>query len=153
MGYTIVDLISQLITIEENAVQMYREIIKKTNNQRIIVVSKVLIKEELNHIEWYNEFKEKLQKEEQGDMDFYFYDKAFKLISEFKQRMIIPSVSEIKELIKTAVYFEKQHEALLIDLQGRMVQSNADALSDAYKLLSKIIEEERKHIKNLEVFL
>ncbi|WP_058486109.1 ferritin family protein [Defluviitalea phaphyphila] len=153
MPYTPIDVIEQLISIEKNAVKMYDNIIKITDDKKIKVVLQVLKKEEIRHVNWYIDLKEKIEKEEQENIDFYFYDKIFKLIMEFKQKMYIPSVSSPKELINEAIYFEKSQEALLIDIQGRILTSNNDISTKFYQLLNKLIKEERKHSENLSRFL
>jgi rubrerythrin len=153
MGYTILDLIEKMILIEEKVCSMYREMALFLKHSGMKVVCEVLAREEERHIQYYKVFKGQLLQEDVVEIDFYIYDKVSFLLDSFKYRLEKPKAENTLELIKFALELEKENLALLLDIQGRLVQKEADTKTITYRALNDIIEEERSHVGNLEKFL
>ncbi|WP_026895947.1 hypothetical protein [Clostridiisalibacter paucivorans] len=154
MAYTIIDIIDKLISIEKKSKQLYITAIKKIeDNSRIKIIFRILLKEEDRHIEYYNNLKKSLEDKAIEPINFYSYDKISHLANKFKNDMYLPNFKDIKDLIIYALDFEKANLALLMDIKGRLVLSKTDTDSIQYKIISQIVEEEKKHVKNLENFI
>lgn len=150
MNYTIYDLIERLIDIEKNALEVYKKIeenAKEKNSKNIEIITRVIRKEEIKHIKYYERLKEKFNYELNDTIDFYLYDKVVKLLYEFKNQIRIPHVDNVQDLIKYSLGFEKNSISLLLDIQGRLLGNLNDVNNNVYKIISNIIEEERRHEK------
>ncbi|WP_026888089.1 hypothetical protein [Clostridium beijerinckii] len=150
MNYTIYDLIERLVDIEKNALEIYEKIerdAKERNSKNIEIITRVIKKEESRHIKYYEELKEKFNYELNETIDFYLYDKVVKLLYEFKSQIRFPYISSAQDLIKYSLEFEKNSIGLLLDVQGRLLGNLNDVNNSVYKIISKIIEEEKKHEK------
>ncbi|ALB46828.1 MULTISPECIES: hypothetical protein [Clostridium] len=150
MNYTIYDLIERLIDIENNALEVYKKIeenAKEKNSKNIEIITRVIRKEEIKHIKYYERLKEKFNYELNDTIDFYLYDKVVKLLYEFKSQIRIPHVDNVQDLIKYSLEFEKNSISLLLDIRGRLLGNLNDVNNNVYKIISNIIEEERRHEK------
>lgn len=150
MNYTIYDLIERLIDIENNALEVYKKIeenAKEKNSKNIEIITRVIRKEEIKHIKYYERLKEKFNYELNDTIDFYLYDKVVKLLYEFKSQIRIPHVDNVQDLIKYSLEFEKNSISLLLDIRGRLFGNLNDVNNNVYKIISNIIEEERRHEK------
>lgn len=119
----------------------------------IKTVALVLAREEEKHVESHNNLKESLKDKELDEIDFDVYDKVSGLISEFQSRIIMPNIYNVKDLVLAALVLESQYLALLVDIQGRMVKNKEDVERLSYKVLEGLLEDEKKRINNLKVFL
>lgn len=153
MSYNILDVLDKLIFIQKEIRETYKEIKTKTKDNKINILSSVLIKEEERHIEYYKKLKEKFTNELDENIDFDIYDKISFLINQFKERLYYKSPNNVRELLEFALECEEQNKALLIDIQGRLVKNKEDSQTIAYKVLSIIIKEEEKHVKNIKFFI
>lgn len=151
--YTIIDLLDKLITIEQKGYEMYRLIsLMDDIDNNIKLVAKILAKEEQRHGNIYKDLKTEMQKIDLPMIDFSVYDKASNLISSFRY----PSsghISSVEELLRFALNFEEQGISLVMSIQGLLIRETGDSSSITYNVLTQIIEEERKHIENIERFL
>ena len=154
LGYNIIDILDKLIVIEQKGHTIYKAISQKENvDEKIKVVARILADQETRHMASYKRIR-KLTAEE-GEMpaiDFDIYDQASQLISGY---MSPPSVhmADIQQLLKFALDFEKQGLALLMRIQGLLVRGKESEGSINYSVLTEIIEEEKKHINDLEGFI
>ena len=154
MGYNIFDILDKLIILEKKAIKMYRQIAKaKDVSPSLKTVALVLAKEEEKHIESYNVLMENLKDKELDEIDFDIYDKVSSLLNEFQNRIVMPEASDVKSLLSFALELESQNLALLIDIQGRMVKYKDDVEKASYKVLEYLLEDEKKHIDNLKIFV
>lgn len=155
MGYSILDLIDKFIDIEKKGFEMYNEIEKSSSDSiRIKSISKILAKEEKRHIKFFKDLKNTIEEFDNIDeIDFLTYDKAAFLINKFKNNIAPKNFNDSKEIVNFALEFERENLALLIDVQGRIVKDEDDINTTTYNALSKIIEEERKHVDNLLPFI
>lgn len=152
--YTICDVIEKLILIEQDAKKMYFRIADKSKNYIMLnAMAKTLANEEAKHINFYEGLKNNLKDEENIEIDVFLYDKVVKLLYEFRSNIIEREFQDVQELIKHAWEFEKKNTALLLDIQGRLVLNLQDASKVSYGVISKLIEEEKEHEKELEVYL
>ncbi|MGY0373862.1 hypothetical protein [Clostridium sp. JNZ J1-5] len=153
MGYTILDLIDKFIEIEEKGFNIYNTILNMEHkDNRVKSIAMVLAKEEERHIKYYKALKNQLKGNEE-EIDFIAYDKASFLVNKYKESINVESFKESKEILLSALDLENQNLALLIDIQGRIVKSREDSQGVTYKILSRIIKEEHKHIDNLKPFI
>lgn len=155
MAYTLVDLLEKLRAIEECAAKMYEEIANNCSkkDKKISIAAKVLMAEELRHVEYYGKVIADSQNHENIEIDFDIYDKAYSLMNEFKKRIYTPQISSVPELLLFAYEFENSNAALLLDIKGRMVRDNNGSLNFNYLAITEIILEEQKHSNAIAMFM
>jgi rubrerythrin len=153
--YTINDIIEKLILIEQDSMKLYSNIADKSKSPNLMlsIMAKALAKEELRHIQYYESLKKEIRDEEDMQIDFFLYDRVAKLLNEFRHKIILLEPKHVQELIKYALEFEKKNIALLLDIQGRLVVDLQDVAKSTYEIISKLIEEEREHEKELQDYL
>lgn len=153
MGYTVVDLLDKFISIEQAAHELY---MKAANEaavpEKVKTLAKVFAIEENRHIELYKNLKEKVKDDPDIYIDFTIYDRASKMIADFAKFTRNLSVKDTSELIDFFLNFEEENLALLIIIQGILVQSKEDEKTTKYKVLAELIKEEQKHIDDVSVF-
>ena len=153
MGYNIVDILDKLIMIEQKGYAIYERISQMENvDEKIRVVARILADQEIRHMVSYKRIRKLTKKGDMPSIDFDIYDQASQLIS---GHILPPSVhmADIQQLLKFAIDFEKQGLALLMRIQGLLVRGAEAEGSINYNVLSEIIKEEKKHIKDLEGFI
>lgn len=154
MAYTIVDLLDKFISIEQAGYKMYTEIAKTDNvENKIKTIAKIFAMEEKKHIEVYKSLKKSMEKEPDIEVDFFIYDKASTLIYQFTKLNKVPDTTSPKRLLEYCLSFEKDNLALLLSIKGILIKSKADEESINYKILSKLISEEQKHVENIKCFI
>lgn len=153
--YTVCDIIEKLILIEKDCASMYNNIScrVKPSDPMLSIMAKTLSKQEAKHAVFYEDLKDEISKKEAVEIDFFLYDKVAKLLYEFRSKMNLPELKNVRELIKYAYEFEKKNVALLLDIQGRLLLSLQDASKLTYEVISKTIEEERKHEDELKTYI
>lgn len=151
MSYTIKDVLDKLIDIEKEMSKLYSNIsnIDNKNYDNFKILCKVMAKEEGRHVAYFDQIKSSITAEDNVEIDIFTYDKISQAIAQFKSKIDIPNLKNIKELIEFMVNFEKENAALLINLRGKLVKKSDDTEKDSYKILTTLIEEENKHIKSL----
>lgn len=152
VNYTLSDLLDKLISIEEKGLEIYNiiQVNSQNKSKSIDIIIQVIKKEELKHIKYYKDLKKELENNSDEEIDFYLYDRVVKLLFEFKNQSAIPQIANVQELIKYAFEFEKNNIALLIDIQGRLIQKEDDMNKKVYTIIDEIIKEETKHEKMFE---
>lgn len=154
MPYNIVDLLDKFIYIEQAGYKMYMEITKMNSIQdKIKTIARVFAIEEEKHIAVYQCIKERMKNEPEIEVDFYTYDKASTLIYQFTKLKKIPDWESPISLLKFCLDFEKDNLALLLSIRGFLIKTKEDENSINYKAISEIINEEYKHVKNIENFI
>ena len=154
MSYRISDLIEKLIKIEEDGVELYTSIEKQFQESfsQISIVAKILANQEKKHILYYQELMKNIEEEMNCEIDFFLYDKAAKQLFEFRNHIHMYKLDDVKGLIHFAVDLEKKNIGLLLDIQGKLFEKLEDVSDEVYKVLTKIIEEEKQHENMLEKF-
>ncbi len=151
--YTIIDLLDKLITIEQRGYEMYKLIsLMDDIDSNIKLVARILASEELRHSQIYKDLKKEMEKIDLPKIDFSVYDKASNLISSFRYPTS-GHIASVEELLRFALDFEEQGISLVMSIQGLLIRETQDSASITYNVLTQIIEEERKHIENIERFL
>jgi rubrerythrin len=155
VAYTVGDIIEKLILIEEAGMKVYKTIAEKyrSTHPSISIVANTLYKEEKKHIDYYEAIRRDIEKYKNEEIEFYLYDKAAKLLYEYMQRVQVPELRNVRELLDYAITFEKNNIGLLLDIQGRLVQSPQDIVKFSYEIITRMIEEEKSHEKQLQKIL
>lgn len=152
MNYTSSDLIDKLINVERSALEIYIKIEEKyrDESQLIGIVVRAIAKQEEKHIEYYEKLRNDLDGRVKDNIDFHLYDKVANLMFEFKNQIQLPELDDVQDLVKFALEFEKNNIALLLDIQGRLLEKMDDVNNIIYKVISQIINEEQEHEKMFE---
>lgn len=154
MAYTVKDVLEKLIEIEKDMSSVYYNL-SKTNNgkfESFKVLAKVMGKEEEKHSLYFKKIADNIGKNENIEIDFFTYDKISQRIYEFKNRINVPEVDKINNLIGFIMNFEKENLALLLDLRGKLIKNSEDDQKYNYKILSLLVNDEKKHVKDLESY-
>jgi hypothetical protein len=153
--YTITDLIEKLINIEQAAVRLYDTVgeIFKSSSPSISIVARSFCKVEKGHILFYEQLKSSAIIKSDTEIDFFLYDKAAKLLFEFKESMRLPEVNNVQDLLKYAVDFEKKNIGLLLDIQGRLFMKPENSISAVYGIITLILNEEQEHESTFSKFM
>jgi hypothetical protein len=155
MAYSLPDLLERLVVVKESSVNIFEAIANNSSqsDKRISIVSRVFKAEEMRHIQHYRELLEESKVQVNTDIDFDIYDKIYSLINEFKNRIAVPKVSTVQELVSFTFDFEMSVTALLLDIRGRMVRSSNDAANFNYVAITQLILEEQKHAASISTFI
>lgn len=154
MAYTIVDILDKFILIEQKGQEIFQQIEANDEfNEKVRLMAKIFSKEEKFHSQLYERFKQEISQQINIEIDFMLYDQASKLIYNFLNDNRVQALNAPKELLSFCLDFEKENLSLVLSIQGILVKKQADMDTEAYKLLTKIIEQEKKHIKNIEMFI
>lgn len=152
--YTIIDVIDKIIEIEKKSIELY-ELLKNSPNvsEHVKLVAGIFIREEARHIKVYNEIKKEIADKDDILLGFHIYDNISKIIIDFRKGFTYSEANDVKELLKSALNFEEKNLALVIRIQGLLVEKKEDTETNSYKALTKIIHEEKKHIEMIKEFL
>ncbi len=154
MGYTILDIMNKLLDIEKNGRDFYLNLAaRQPEDIKLATVARILSKEEERHILLYSNMLNSEQSEASQEISFDVYDRAVKLLNDFIRVNKSPETKDAKDLILWALAFEKENLALVLSIRGLLVRSTEDSESYPYRILSEVIQEEEKHINNLEQFV
>jgi len=152
-GYTILDILDKLIVLEEKGYKMYHTIsLREDIDERIKMVARILADQESRHMQLYKKIKEITEERELPSIDFDIYDQASQLLSNFIHPNAL-HIEDIQQLLQFALDFEKQNLALVMSIQGILVRGLNANSSVTYNVLTEVIEEERKHIEDIERFI
>lgn len=155
MAYTIIDLLNKLVMIEKDAVLIYKQISTEAsgNDIKLSTVAKVLTAEEKRHIHYLKAIRDEVEQLEDIEIDFDVYDKAFAVLHDYQTKLVKPRVQNVKELLLFASGMEEENLALLLYIQGRLVRTEDDTQKQSYRVLTQLIDEEKKHAVNLKLFI
>ncbi|MCT4509673.1 MAG: hypothetical protein N4A48_13125 [Tepidibacter sp.] len=154
MAYNNIDLIDKMIYIEQKRKEIYIQIANENfQNKLISIIVKTLLKNLDRNLTYYTKEKEYIEQENLSEViNFLLYDKILFLINKFKKRLAKPDITNVKSLLKFSISWENQVYALLIDIQGRVIEKEEDIGTNTYILLTKLIKEKEEYIKSLEAF-
>jgi rubrerythrin len=145
------EIIDLAIQIEKNGEKIYRNALQLASNPSISALLLKLADEEVQHIEWFSKFKQKItstiedpQLEEMGKaiLNSVLGKQAFSLEDADFQK-----IRRIGDLLKLAIEFE-QDTVLFYEMIRPLV--NEVGASDH---LDRIIEEENQHIQTFQKIL
>lgn len=152
--YTVIDILDKVVEIAEKSIERYRMFQKNlTMSEHARLVAGVFIREEERYINIYKKMKEETLDLEDIQIDFDIYDTISKLISAFKRDISYLEVNDVRQILMQTMDFKQRHLALVIRIQGLLVRTNEDMETNSYKILTRIINEEKEHIEILEAFL
>lgn len=154
MSYNVLDLLDKSINIAEKRKELYgKAILSTSKNSSLYILINVLIKNIDSTIEYLERLKLEKDNLTGEEIDFHIYDKISFLINEFNQKLFIPENLNIKILLNSSLDIEKNILALYIDIQGRLVKKKEDTETNVYKLLSKVILQSEKKIRDIQEFI
>ncbi|SHK77046.1 hypothetical protein SAMN02745163_04431 [Clostridium cavendishii DSM 21758] len=150
MAYDITDIIDKAINIANKRKKIYIKIAETSNNDCVKVFSNVLVKNVDRNISYYETLKSQVTNNTIEEIGIDIYDKISFLINEFNNRHYTPEINNTKDFLKFSINFEKDIDALFIDIQGRLVKTSNDTDSITYNSLYEIIKAKENLIKSLE---
>jgi len=149
--YTIIDLIDKLAEIDEEQYKLYLRISENIDvENRLQIMAKVFSNEELKHLHIYEELKKNSSKYDDIEVEITTYDRAIELIYEFSKIKTNNHIIDVKELLKSALIFEKENLSLVLIIKELFVKIHNYVETRNYIILSEIIKEEQKHIDLIE---
>lgn len=156
MGYNVLDIINKLILIKEEVKKIYIKISSNSEeNYAIKISANILARYQNKHIIHYKELKDKIKNDKLDEIDFVIYDKISFLIDEYKNKinLIESNPKNIKNILYLALRFQDENDALIIDIQGRLVKKEEDSKTKTYDILTQILNDEQKHTDELKLIL
>jgi hypothetical protein len=154
MAYTVIDLLDKAINIAKKRKKLYSTaLIDTSKNSSLYILLNVLIKNVDKTVEYLENLKLEANNVICEEIAFDVYDKISFLINEFNQKLFIPETLNIKTLLESSLDIEKNVLALYIDIQGRLVKRKEDTETNAYKILSKVILQKEKKIRDIGEFI
>lgn len=143
------EVVEMGIKIEENGKDFYNEIAQKSKNEAVIEIFELLAREEENHIKRFREIFSKVKKYEPNEAypnEYFAYIKAlsteYVFTKDKKGSEIAASVKTDREAIDLGIGFEKD-SILFYEEMKKFI------LEDEQKILDKLLEEEKAHLRNL----
>ena len=153
MLYTIIDILDKIIGVEEKGREIYLQLAEESkDNVKLASVARILALEEQRHIEIYTNMKKKYQ-DAAPSIEFDVYDRVSKLIIDFFKTSYKLDSQNVNELLKAALSFENENLALIIAIRDFVGANGINGENTVYEILSSIIDEEQKHVSNLELFV
>lgn len=154
MAYTTTDLIDKFILIEHSGYQMFMKMAADEGaDERLKTLARVFANEEKRHAEVYEKLKKEICGELDIEIDFHVYDKVTKFIYEFINSHKNVGSVDLRGMLEFCLEFEKENLALVMSVRGIFVDEKKGSDSMIYDVLTEIIGEEEKHIKNIEGFI
>ncbi len=151
MAYTIIDILNKTIDIAVKRKNLYLNIdYKGQDKAKFKLVKSVLIKSVDKEIKYYEDIKTDLKGNDLEDIDFSIYDKISFSMNEFNNKIYCENIDNIPKLIKWTASLHKDIFALYISIQGKLVITESDSETFAYKILSNVLEKKERTIKELE---
>ena len=147
--FTSEDLIEIAIQIDKNAEKIYRNALSRTANAEMRSLLDWLVEEETRHVEWFFSLRKKVKKLE-GDQRIAAVGREILLetIGGLSFSLEGADVSEIQrdmELVRITIEFEKD-KVQFFEMLRPFVEDG-----EAQELLEKIIAEEQKHARQLQL--
>ena len=146
--FTAAEIIELAIRIEKNGEKTYRKALEKVSDISMVTLLQQLADEEVEHAKWFAELKEKIgaitndpELEAMGGtiLKSVLGEKAFSITDADFSRM-----EDRRKLLETALEFEED-TILFYELLGTFMGDE-----ESLQGLQKIIEEERRHVRNLK---
>ena len=146
--FTAAEIIELAIRIEKNGEKTYRKALEKVSDISMVTLLQQLADEEVEHAKWFAELKEKIgaitndtELEAMGGtiLKSVLGEKAFSITDADFSRM-----EDRRKLLETALEFEED-TILFYELLGTFMGDE-----ESLQGLQRIIEEERRHVRNLK---
>lgn len=155
MAYSILDILDSLIDIENKAITIFEELSAMSKaDERLRVVSNIFILEEKRHVENYEELKKSLKAQDFPDIDLNTYSEISTFFNEFYRNLKPISAKTVKELLMYAYRLELHNSTLLSNILNLFASFKMNKVyKQCHDVISELIEEERKHVSNISMFL
>ncbi|HYE11515.1 MAG TPA: hypothetical protein VEF53_15200 [Patescibacteria group bacterium] len=151
MKKKLTDILEILMNFEHNFSNLYVSIseIEGQYSSSIKTVSTVLASEEAKHYGYYKNLIDTLQNNEDIEITNEFYEKSSSLLAEFKEAVKLPSLANVKDLLKIAITFENDNVELLKCLIEILSTELNGEESDISLILKDILLQEERHSRSL----
>ena len=154
MPYNIIDILDKTISISKKRKIIYLDIDYKGQDiTKFQLVRCVLIKSIEKEINYYEDLEKELQDQDLEDINFSVYDKISFLMNQFYNKIYCQDIDNIPKLIKYATTLHKDIFALYMSIQGKLITTENDTETFAYKILSNVLARKEKTIWELEKLL
>jgi hypothetical protein len=151
--YTGLDLMEKLILQAKWRKQIWANLKKKEKDVGKKILLKMLRDKTSRDITYYEQLTVQMKTQEAEIIDFFIYDKVASLMNQYKARIeSIPQLKTKNEIINFAIELEEGMIALLLDIQGRLVQKSEAEDTRIYKLLLEMIDQKSKYVDELKRF-
>lgn len=148
--YDITDILKKAITITEKRRDIYGKVLENTPDPKLRILIQIMMTRLTQDIHYYEKILLELEHEVVEPIDFGIYDMISSLINQFMRILVTPKCKDKRTFLDFVIDSEKAYLALLIDLQGRLAQSENNTKGQAYKIFSKVILHKRFSIQELE---
>lgn len=148
--YDIRDLLMKAITQTENRKATYYKLLDNSPDPRMRILVQIMIARLDQEIVFYKKLESEIPVESIEPIDFAVYDMISSLINQFARRMEVPKCTTRKEFVQYVTEVEKSVYALMVDIQGRLTQSEGRTDGISYMILSKVILHKSFRIQELE---
>jgi len=155
MSYNVADLLDKFIDMKKDAYNLYMGVASSGRvDEKCKIVARVLAREEKRYMQFYEQMKSNIiNSEKNHDISIDIYDKSAKLFMEFAKRHYSIDINSVGELLQYARDYGKDSLAIILSVQGLLVGEYNYIETEGYQMLSKIIKEQEKYIKNIETFI
>ncbi len=150
--YDIRELLDKAISITEKKIVLYEKLLNGHTDEQLKALIRVMIHIAQRDKHYYLGLGANINDENAQEIDFATYDMIASLINQFVRTFNPPEVESRLEIVEFALNFEKSLYALMVDIQGRLVQSEGLSESITYKTLGKMVNQKLKVISSLEFF-
>lgn len=150
--YDIRDLIKKTIALSEKRKALYFKFLENTADPRLRILIQIMISRLNQDAIFYNKLLESVSEEDIEPIDFGVYDMISSLINQFARRLEMPTCKTRKEFMHLVIETEKAVYALMMDIQGRLAQSEGRTDGITYRTISKAILNKRFRLDELETY-
>lgn len=150
--YDVRDIVNKAIDISNQKKALYEKLLDNVWDPGVKITIKVLMKAIDNDMKHYRKIIDNITNEMAEVIDFGIYDKVSSLVNQFSRVIIAPNIQSKGELLAFAIRLEESSYALLVDIQGRMVQNEAVSTTVSYYVLTELIEDKMAFIERLKAF-
>ena len=148
--YDIRDLLNKAIALTEKRKGTYVKLLDNSPDPRLRILVQIMMSRLDQDIIFYKKTLEELGGGDLEMIDFAVYDMISSLINQFMRTITTPKVKSRKEFVAYVTEIEKSVYALMMDIQGRLAQSEGRTDSITYTTMSKAILHKRFRIQELE---
>lgn len=154
MPYSMIDVIETFKDFENRIIRIFDEVLLQIkNNNKLINVSKILIREEVRHLEYYDKLIVDLKAAGDCSLGNDLYDKISTLLLDFNKDVKSPNIKTVRELLEYALSIEKLNLDLLKHIQRSFMGRRYNENKINFDVLQLIINEESSHVTNILTFL
>lgn len=151
--YTGLDLMEKLVLRAKWRKQIWANLKKQEKDVGKKILFKMLRDKTNRDITYYEQLTVQMKTQEAEIIDFFIYDKVASLMNQYKARIeSIPQLKTKNEIVSFAIELEEGMIALLLDIQGRLVQKSEAEDTRIYKLLLEMIDQKSKYVDDLKRF-